>query len=427
MFELQRLAAEIVGRVLSGRSLDTQRDHAVREHEGLKVDERGALRDITSGTLRFLGELDSILEQLLNQPLKHERVRQLLRVALYQLIHTRVAAHVIVDQAVKASVAAGGEGAKGLVNAVLRRFLRERESLLAQVACDEVGRYSHPAWWIEKVKAQHPEHYETLLSHGNTRPPLTLRINSRRSTPECYVARLREARIDARSIGGMAVVLERPMPTALLPGFAEGLVSVQDASAQEAAAYLDMRAGQRVLDACAAPGGKAAHIMERAEVDLTAIDNDPGRLARVEANLTRLELHARVQRGDAAQPEKWWDGVEYDRIVADVPCSGSGVVRRHPDIKWLRRPSDIDAYAERQRAILESLWQLLRRDGKLLYVTCSVFVEENDDQIKRFLERHHDARRLSLPGPETNAQRLKGQILPDETHDGFFYALLQKS
>jgi 16S rRNA (cytosine967-C5)-methyltransferase len=222
-------------------------------------------------------------------------------------------------------------------------------------------------------------------------------------------------------------MLERPMPVERIPGFSEGDVSVQDAAAQEAALCLDLQPGQRVLDACAAPGGKTAHILECADVDLLALDNDATRLERVQANLTRLHLSARLACGDAVQPHAWWDGKPYARILADVPCSASGVVRRHPDIKWLRRPDDIASFAERQRDILAALWQLLASDGKLLYATCSVFQEENNEQIERFLERHHDARRLTLPGPHIKTQQLAGQILPDETHDGFFYALLQKT
>jgi 16S rRNA (cytosine967-C5)-methyltransferase len=239
--------------------------------------------------------------------------------------------------------------------------------------------------------------------------------------------RLATAGMNAQALGGAALMLERPVAVAQIPGFADGDVSVQDAAAQQAASYLDLQRGQRVLDACAAPGGKTAHILECEDVELFAVDQDPKRLERVRSNLNRLRLNANAICGDAADPRAWWDGKPYARILADVPCSASGVVRRHPDIKWLRRPDDVARFVARECDILEALWQLLGSDGKLLYVTCSLFVEENNDQIERFLERHHDARRLPLPGPHTNAQRLAGQILPDETHDGFFYALLQKS
>jgi 16S rRNA (cytosine967-C5)-methyltransferase len=427
MFELQRLAAEIVGGVLSGRSLDAQLRSASSAAAGLSTADRAAVQAITYGTLRLLGEIDGVIDLLLKRPLEHQRVRDLLRIAVYQLAYTRAAPYAIVDHAVRACVLLRLDAAKGLVNAVLRRFSREREALLQQARRTETGAYSHPAWWIEKLRVQYPEHYTAMLSNANEHPPLTVRINQRRTTVEDYLGRLARAEITARVLGGPAVVIEHPIPVAELPGFDEGDVSVQDAAAQEAVGYLDLRAGQRVLDACAAPGGKTAHILESADVELTAADNDAQRLQRIESNLKRLQLKARVVRADVSQPREWWDGVPFARILADVPCSASGVVRRHPDIKWLRRPSDIARFAERQHTILNALWQLLETDGKLLYVTCSVFHEENGAQIDEFLERHHDARRLSLPGPHTNAHGLAGQILPDETHDGFFYALLQKS
>jgi 16S rRNA (cytosine967-C5)-methyltransferase len=427
MVEIQRLAANIVGNVLSGRSLDAELRGSSAKQLALEPPDRAALQDIAYGTLRFLGQLDALLEALLERPLKDERVRQLLRVALYQLVYTRAAPHAVVDHAVRTCIALGQPAAKGLVNAVLRNFLRKRESVLAGAARTETGLYSHPQWWIDKLREQHPEHYAGMLDNANGHPPLTLRVNPRRTSVAAYLARLEAESMAARALGGSAVVLERPVGVDRIPGFHEGEVSVQDAAAQQAAVLLDAQPGERVLDACAAPGGKTAHILERADVDLAALDNDPQRLERVQSNLSRLGFEARLVCGDAAHPAPWWDGTPYARILADVPCSASGVVRRHPDIKWLRRPDDIARFAERQREILDALWQLLATDGKLLYATCSLFREENNDQIEEFLERHRDARRLILPGPHTNAQQLAGQILPDETHDGFFYALLQKS
>ncbi|HET7160145.1 MAG TPA: 16S rRNA (cytosine(967)-C(5))-methyltransferase RsmB, partial [Burkholderiales bacterium] len=279
----------------------------------------------------------------------------------------------------------------------------------------------------DKLRMQYPDHFSQILEAGNRHPPLTVRVNRRRASAAQYLARLKDAGIDARALGGDAVMFERPVPVDQIPGFHEGQVSVQDAAAQYAATLLDAAPGMRVLDACAAPGGKSAHILEREDVELTALDHDPARLARVQSNLTRLNLSAQLICGDAATPASWWDAKPYARILADVPCSASGVVRRHPDIKWLRRPSDIEGFANQQRAILDALWQLLAADGKLVYATCSVFREENDEQIEHFLARHRDARRLRLPAPHTQAQPIAGQILPDEQHDGFFYALLQKS
>ena len=427
MLELQRLAAQVVGRVLSGRSLDAELRAVWAQEGALTPHHRATVQDASYGTLRFLGQVDAILENLLEKPLKDERLRHLLRVALYQLIHTRAAPHAVVDHAVRACIALGEPAAKGLVNAVLRNFLRQRETLLAKSQESEVGRYSHPQWWIDKLRAQYPDHHPQMLASANRHPPLTLRVNRRRTSVEAYLERIAAAGIAAQPLGDSAVSLDRPLPVERIPGFHEGDVSVQDAAAQRAALLLGAAPGSRVLDACAAPGGKTAHILELADVDLVAVDTDSARLDRVRSNLARLHLNAHLVHGDAATPAGWWDGRLYDCILADVPCSASGVVRRHPDIKWLRRPGDIASFAQRQREILRALWQLLASGGKLLYATCSVFREENQDQVADFLERHQDARRLILPGLETKDQMPAGQILPDEKHDGFFYALLQKA
>ncbi|MGZ8208870.1 MAG: 16S rRNA (cytosine(967)-C(5))-methyltransferase RsmB [Burkholderiales bacterium] len=427
MVELQRHAAHVVGRVLAGRSLDAQLRGRNARSTALTPQERAVLQDLTYGTLRFLGEIDALLGSLLERALESDRLRNLLRVALYQLVHTRAAPHAVVDHAVRSAVAIGEARAKGLVNAVLRAFLRNREGLLKKAVRAEVGRYSHPQWWIDKLRRQYPQHYMTILESANAHPPLTLRVNARRTTTEDYRRVLEHEGLANEQVGDWGVMLERPVPVERIPGFADGLVSVQDASAQHAAVLLDARDGMRVLDACAAPGGKTAHILERARAGVTAVDSDASRLERVRSNLNRLGLSAHLVCGDAAAPQTWWDGRPYERILADVPCSASGVVRRHPDIKWLRRPEDIARFAQRQRDIVEALWQLLGTDGKLLYATCSVFHEENGEQIERFLERHDNARQLTLPGRNTNPQLPAGQILPDTRHDGFFYALLQKT
>lgn len=426
MTELQCLAARIVGRVLSGRSLDAELRSPAAQAPALEAPARAALHDLCFGTLRFLGEADAVLAHLLDRPLRHAALRDLLRVAIYQLAHTRAAPYAVVDHAVRASARIGPPAAKGLINATLRNFLRQKEGVLAVAHASDHGRYSLPSWWIEKVRAQYPAAAEQILAAGNGHPPLTLRVNSRATDVARYLERLQDAGIAARALGGAAVTLERPLPVDRIPGFAEGMVSVQDAAAQHAALAIGANAGARVLDACAAPGGKTAHLLERADIELVALDQDAQRLARVESNLARLRLAATVVCADAGDPSSWWDGRPFDCVLADVPCSGSGVLRRHPDIKWLRRPSDVAAFAQRQGELLNGLWQVLRSGGKLLYATCSVFLEENEAQVQHFLEHHHDARRLTLPEPQTNAQLLAGQILPDEQHDGFFYALVQK-
>jgi len=310
--------------------------------------------------------------------------------------------------------------AKSFVNGLLRTYLRERQTIEARLAGEPEALYQHPGWWVESLRAAYPAQWEDVLRAGNSHPPMALRVNRRRIGPQDYLARLQREGIAARAVGGEAILLEQPMAVERVPGFASGEVSVQDAGAQRAAHWLDLADGQRVLDACAAPGGKSAHILELADVELTATDIDAGRAARIAPNLARLGLGARVLVADAAQPETWWDGKVYNRILADVPCSASGVVRRHPDVKWLRRAADIASFAERQLGLLRALWRLLAPGGKLLYATCSVFPGENEGVVGAFLAGEQSARRLRNPdgGP--------AQSLPDAEHDGFFYALIEK-
>ncbi len=422
-----RLAVKVLGQVLAGSGLDSVLAAAWRQADDLTAHDRAVVQDVCYGVLRHLGRIDAMLDALLQKPLTDERVRQLLRAAVYQLEYTRTAPHAVVDNAVAACGKLGTPAAKGLVNAVLRNLQRQHDRVSRAAEATDVGRYSHPQWWVDQLRTQYPSRYAAILEADNRHPPLTLRVNRRRTSREAYLARLAAAAIAAHPVGEDGVVLESPSPVDRIPGFADGTVSVQDASAQLAAPMLDAAFAHRVLDACSAPGGKAAHLLERFDIDLVAMDRDESRLERIRSNFTRLGLNAPVVCGDAAQPNTWWDGKPYDRILADVPCSASGVVRRHPDIKWLRREEDIARYAERQADILDALWQLLGRDGKLLYATCSVFEEENSLQVERFLEHHPDARRIVPPGADNTLQEPAGQILPDADHDGFFYALLQKT
>lgn len=427
MVEIQRLAAGVVGGVLAGRSLDVELALLWGRRALAAQRERGAIQDLAYGTLRFLGWLEAVLDALLQKPIRDARLRALLLVALYQLEHTRAAPHAVVDHAVRACETLGLGSAKGLTNAVLRNFLRSRAALAARVQRLETARFSHPLWWIEKLRAQYPSHYKAALEADNLHPPLALRVNRRRATRERYLALLADEEIRAEAVGDAGVILATPLPAHRIPGLADGLVSVQDIAAQLAAPLLDPREGIRVLDACAAPGGKATHILELADVDLVALDNDERRLARVHANLARLGLRAELACGDAADPGTWWDGKPFERILADVPCSASGVARRHPDIKWLRRAADVAQFAQLQGRMLDALWQVLGRGGKLLYVTCSVFEEENGEQVAHFVERHPDATRLALPALDDDPRLPAGQLLQNPRHDGFFYALLQKA
>jgi 16S rRNA (cytosine967-C5)-methyltransferase len=415
---IQRVAAETVCDVLGGRSLGPLLDGPGWAR--LAGWARAASLDAAYGTLRHLGELRACLAQLLRQPLPQGIVESLLLVALYQLRHTRAAPHAVVDHAVDCAAALGAPRARGLVNAVLRNFLRDSATIVARAHATEAGRFSYPSWWIEKVRLQYPASWAAILDAGNEHPPFTLRIRDGMSLAS-YLESLHAEGIEARQTGDRAVTLARPLPVAEVPGFAAGLVSVQDAGAQVAAPMLDLENGMSVLDACAGPGGKASHILELASVRLLALDRDERRLRRVRENLDRLGFAAEMVQGDAAAPATWWDGIPFDRILADVPCSASGVVRRHPDIKWLRRPTDLAQFAGHQTALLDALWHTLRRGGKLLYATCSLFREENQDQGDGFLSRHRDARRLPLAAVPRD-----GMLLPNRDHDGFYYALFEK-
>lgn len=421
MFNAQLLAARAVGEVLAGRNLNQALDELRRRHPHLTPQQRGALQDMSYSALRWLGRLEALLAALLDRPLTDDRVRCLLLVALGQLEYGKSAPHAVVDNAVQAAAKLRQPWAKGLVNAVLRNFLRQREALVARADHEETARLSYPGWWISKLKNQYPDDWQSMLAAGNGHPPMTLRVNARKMGRDAYLALLSSQQMPAEAAGASGIRLQRALPVEQLPGFDSGLVSVQDLGAQFAAPSLDVHDGMRVLDACSAPGGKTAHLLELADLELQALDSDAGRLDKVRGNLRRLGLQATVLQGDAARPPDWWDGKPYDRILADVPCSASGIVRRHPDIKWLRREADIAGFAEQQAAILRSLWSLLAKGGKLLYATCSVFQEENIRQVERFLAEQADARHLPLSNLNT------GQLLPCDAHDGFYYALLQKT
>ena len=378
------------------------------------------LIDLTHGTLRRYGRMQAFVRALSRREQSDRLVEALLWCSLYALESGRYADYTVVDQAVRACGLLERWPAKGYVNALLRGFVRQRQSLEARIRADVEARYQHPRWWIDALQRDLPENWEMALQAGNSHPPMCLRVNQRRAGTADYQARLDADGIASRRVGDHALLLSHPVPVSRLPGFEAGDVSVQDAGAQRAAPCLDLAAGQRVLDACAAPGGKAAHILESADVSLTALDADPARCERMRRNFERLGLDAHVRAADCTRLADWWDGTPFERILADVPCSASGVARRHPDVKWLRRSSDLAAFAGRQVAILSALWRVLGAGGKLLYVTCSVFAQENAAVIDAFAPHAPGLRRLALPdgGP--------AQWLPDAEHDGFFYALLQK-
>ncbi|MFY0992909.1 16S rRNA (cytosine(967)-C(5))-methyltransferase RsmB [Halomonas sp. C05BenzN] len=397
--------------------------------------DRALFKALCYGTCRTLPRLEALAARLLVKPFKARDadVQALLLIGIHQLLYLRIPAHAAVGETAGASRLLGKEWATRVINGCLRRMQRESAELQAEVDRDPAVALLHPKWLLKALRQAWPDDWRAICAANNVPGPMTLRVNRRHGDREAYLSRLTDAGLDARLClhAPDGVTLDTPCDVRALPGFEEGHVSVQDEAAQLAAVLLGPvlapRPGARVLDACCAPGGKTAHLLELFDIDLHAVDNDAVRLARVEDALARLGLSARLSHGDATQSD-WWDGTPFDTILLDAPCSGSGVIRRHPDIKRLRRPSDIPRLAELQARLLDNLWSLLRPGGTLLYATCSVFPEENAEQIEAFLGRTPDAG--STTPHEVAWGRRAGagrQLLPAaDSHDGFFYARLVK-
>lgn len=402
-------AARVMASVLNGQSLA---DGMIARVDSAA---RPAVQDLVYSTLRSYGRGDYLLSRLLAKPLPVPEIRTLLLAALYRLETRPEAAHMVVDQAVVAAGELENGRFRGLVNGVLRNFLRQQNDLLRELAADDIASNQHPDWWLAQLRRAWPDDWQQIVAAGNAPPPMALRVNLRKTSQLAYLAELTEAGIAALPDGEAGLLLDKPQAVERLPHFAEGLVSVQDPGAQRAAILLDLPPGSRVLDACAAPGGKTAHLLERGDLDLLALDLKATRCRRIEENLARLGLTATTKVADCIKRDTWWDGQAFDAILADVPCTASGVVRRNPDAKWLRREEDIASFSATQARILDSLWIVLRPGGKFLYVTCSVFPTENTAQIARFLRRQPTAHLCH-----------EEQLLPTAEHDGFFYCLLEK-
>lgn len=423
-------AAEALSRVIAQRQSLTSALEAILPsvQEGK---ERAFVQALCYGTLRWYFRLDFILKALLRKPLKQPQVHTLALLGLYQLALTRVKPHAAVAETV---AAAKGKAAwaKPLLNALLRSYQRDQARLEDLADKQMVSACAHPAWLIDLIEQSWPEECAAILAQNNQPPPMALRVNRLKISRQAYLDRLRGTGIEATPsmVCDSAMMLDQPIAVESLPGFAQGCVSVQDAAAQLAPGLMDLRPGLRVLDACAAPGGKTLHILEDCPGlgELIAVDRAPERLEQIRQNLDREGLKATLLRGDAAEPQSWWNGALFERILLDAPCSATGVIRRHPDIKLLRQESDIAALKETQRRILEGIWPLLAPGGLLLYATCSILPQENEEQIKRFLSLYKEARALPIEaewGKSTGAGR---QILPGESGmDGFYYARLKKS
>ncbi len=430
--ESRAVAARVVsGVVAGGRSLNDILTPALLGLEDAR--DRSLTQALVYGTLRFQPRLQLILNQLLDKPLKtrEAELNGLLLVGLHQISGMGIPDHAAVASTVDAAARISRQRARGLVNAILRRFLREREALEAIADSTPAGLYSHPDWMIDRLRADWPEHWQEILEQNNRHPPMWLRANMNRASPEDWMAAPGAPPAELSPWAPAALRLEQPVDVAMLPGFEDGVISVQDAAAQLAAHLVAPSPGQRVLDACAAPGGKTGHLLELCpQLELTAVDLDPERLARVGHNLQRLSVNAQLIVGDAANPDDWWEGRPYDAILLDAPCTASGVIRRHPDIKLLRRPADVTRLGALQALLLDRLWPLLVPGGRLVYCTCSIFRAEGPGQIEAFLERTPDA---SLDPARTGAgwgiEADPGrQIVTGEAGmDGFYYACLSKS
>jgi len=436
LWRLLQAAAETVQSVRSGHSATVALDR-------VEARLRPGAQALSFQALRNLGRAQA-LRQRLAQRAPPPTADALLCTAL-ALCWTPAQApyevFTLVDQAVEAAKrSAAAKGQAGFINACLRRFLRERDALVAATDADPVARWNHPLWWIERLQQDHPLHWQAILEANNTQPPMTLRVNARRTSPAQYLETLKATQIEASAVGEYGIVLAHPRPVHEVPGFDAGLVSVQDAAAQVAAPLLlrglDLPTGPpetarlRILDACAAPGGKTAHLLELADAEVTALDIDPARCERIRETLARLGLAAHVLAADAREPSAWWDSRPFDAILLDAPCTASGIVRRHPDVRWLRRPGDIAQLAAVQAGLLGALWPLVKPGGRLLYCTCSVFRAEGEAQAQTFVAHNKDAVSRPATGHLMPQTGVKADDVPDNLkgdHDGFYYALFEKN
>lgn len=423
-------AAGVLSAVLVNRRSLASAKNAVDELPDPR--DRGLAMELVNGVLRWRYRLEALLAKLLSKPLrkKDRDLQIILLIALYELIELNSPDYAVVNEAVVQAQRRGKKWAASLVNAVLRNFIRDRQNLEAAVDQDRIARLSHPRWLVELIARDWPDAVEQILTANNRRPPMWLRVNQARVSVAGYLSQLEAAGTGAQRhpLAETALKLESPLDVNRLPGFREGLVSVQDASAQLAAQLLDVGDNQRILDVCAAPGGKTCHVLEAsAGIDMTAVELEPSRMLKVQQNLDRLGLEARLIVADASRADDWWDGEPFDRILVDAPCSASGVIRRHPDIKSLRQADDLRSLTDVQQRILMESWRMLKPGGFLLYVTCSILRQENESRIERLLSQQADAAELPIDESWGVACPHGRQLLPgDMDGDGFYFARVQK-
>ena len=420
----QWLAAMIVEQVLLGKNLDKSFKLVLTKYNN-EAENLPQIKDMTYGAIRDLGKSKFYINKLVKNKIENLCLESLLHIVLFQINHSRSNDFTLVNQAVDAAKKIDHKKSS-FINAVLRNFLRNKDSLEKELKEDESAVYSYPKWWIEKVKNQYPENWQDILNVGNQRPPLALRINLQKLKIKEYSNTLDEEGIENTLVSDECLIVKKPLDVNKIPGFLDGKVSVQDLGAQLAAHIIELKNDQRVLDACSAPGGKACHMLELKRIQLTAIESDKQRTIKIIDNIKRQGFTAKILNKKIDNQNEWWDKQYFDRILLDVPCSASGIVRRHVDIKWLRRINDFQNFADSQLTLLRAAWPMLKEGGKLLYVTCSIFDEENRDVIEDFKQELSNVSEIDIKFP-SNITHIKNQVLPSDNHDGLFYALLQKN
>ena len=420
----QWLSAMILEQVLLGKNLDKSFELIFKKYNDGETENLSQIKDMVYGAVRDLGKSYFYINKLVKNKIENRCLESLLHIVLFQISHARSNNFTLVNQAVDASKKIDHKKSS-FINAVLRSFLRNKNGLEKQLNENESAMYSYPKWWIEKVKDQYPRNWKDILVIGNQRPPLSLRINLKKIGVKEYSSILDDHEINHTLVGGECLIINTPLGVNKIPGFSEGKVSVQDFGAQLAAHIIDLKKDQKVLDACAAPGGKACHMLELNLIQLLAIESDKKRTIKIQENINRQGFTAKILNAKISSQNEWWDKKLFDRILLDVPCSASGIVRRHVDIKWLRRINDFKSFGDDQLDLLRSAWPMLQKNGKLLYATCSIFEEENRDVIEKFKQDSSNVSELSINFP-LNIVHIKNQILPSNNHDGLFYALLQK-
>ena len=420
----QWLSAMIVEQVLMGKNLDKSFKLILKKYNN-EIENIPQIKDMVYGAIRDLGKSYFYINKLVKNKIENRCLESLLHVVFFQINNSRSNDFTLVNQAVDAAKRIDHKKSS-FINAVLRNFLRNKNNLQKQLKDNESAMYSYPNWWIKKVKEQYPKNWKMILDVGNQHPPQALRINLRKIGVKEYSRLLNENGIDYKLVGGECLIINKPMEISKIPGFLDGKISIQDFAAQLAAHIIDLKKNQKVLDACSAPGGKACHMLELNTIKLLAVESDKQRIIKIEDNIKRQGLKVNILNKKISRQNEWWDKQHFDRILLDVPCSASGIIRRHVDIKWLRRINDLKKFADNQLILLKSVWPMLKKNGKLLYVTCSIFEEENRNIIEKFIKESNNVSELNINFP-SNIVHIKNQLLPSDNHDGLFYALLQKN